>query len=47
MLAAELRQFIYHTFQVDISFLTLLAKSTSVASLAEFIARQLRANIKM
>lgn len=47
MLAAELRQFIYHTFEVDISFLTLLAKSTSIASLAELIARQLRANTKI
>lgn len=47
MLAAELRQFIYHTIEVDVSFLTLLAKSTSVASLAELIARQLRANAKM
>ena len=47
MLAAELRQYIYHTFEVDISFLTLLAKSTSVASLAELIAQQLRANVKM
>lgn len=47
MLAAELRQFIYHTFDIDISFLTLLAKSTSVASLAELIARQLRAKPKI
>lgn len=47
MLAAELRQFIYHTFEVDISFLTLLAKPTSVASLAELIARQLWANTKV
>ena len=47
MLAAELRQFIYHTFEVDISFLTLLAKSTSVASLAKLIVQQLRANYEM
>ena len=47
MLAAEIRQLICHTFEVDLSFMTLLAKSTSVASLAELIARQLRANIKI
>lgn len=41
MLAADGRHFVFRTFQVDIPFLTLLAPSTTVASLAEIIGIQL------
>ncbi|KAI9693762.1 MAG: Type I Iterative PKS [Bathelium mastoideum] len=41
MLAAELRSYIYHSFKADVPFMTLLAKSTTVASLAESIAASL------
>ena len=35
MLAAEFRQFIYHVSEVDVSFLSLLSKTTSVKLIAE------------
>lgn len=38
MLAAEFRQFIYRIFEIDVSFMMLLSKTTSVASLAKIIA---------
>ena len=41
MLAAEVRQFIYRVFEVDISFMMLLAKTTTVASLSKIIAEGL------
>ena len=41
MLAAEFRQFIYRVFEVDVSFMMLLAKTTSVASLTKIIAEDL------
>lgn len=37
MLAAEFRTFIFKTLEVDVPFMTLLAKSTSVNSLAQLI----------
>lgn len=42
MLAAEFRQFIYRVFEVDVSFMMLLSKTTSVASLAKLIAEGLQ-----
>ena len=41
MLAAEFRQFIYRVFEIDVPFMMLLAKSTSVAGLATVVAESL------
>lgn len=41
MLAAEVRQFIYRVFEVDVSFMMLLAKTTTVARLTKMIAESL------
>lgn len=41
MLAAEFRQFIYRVFKIDVPFMMLLAKTTSVTSLAKDIAEGL------
>lgn len=41
MLAAEFRQFIYRVFEVDVSFIMLLSKTTTVASLAKLVAEGL------
>ncbi|KAM0804375.1 reducing type I polyketide synthase 10 [Usnea florida] len=41
MLAAEVRQFIYRVFDVDVSFMMLLAKTTTVATLSKMIAGSL------
>ena len=38
MLAAEFRTFAFHALEVDVLFMTLLAKDTSVNSLAKLIA---------
>ena len=38
MLAAEFRTFIFNAFEVDVPFMTLLAKNTSVNSLTQLIA---------
>ena len=38
MLAAEFRTFIFRTLEVDVPFMTLLAKSTTVNDLAQLIA---------
>ena len=38
MLAAEFRTFVFHALEVDVPFITLLAKDTSVNSLAQLIA---------
>lgn len=41
MLAAEVRQFIYRVFEVDVSFMMLLAKTMTVARLTKIIAESL------
>ncbi|KAI0179744.1 polyketide synthase [Hypoxylon sp. FL1284] len=41
MLAAEFRTFIFHALEVDVPFMTLLDKHTSVRSLAETIVKEL------
>lgn len=41
MLAAEFRTFIFHTLEVDVPFMTLLGKATTVNSLAELISHML------
>ena len=41
MLAAEFRTFIFHALEVDVPFMTLLAKNTTVSSLAALIADEL------
>ena len=38
MLAAEFRQFMFHTFDVDVPFSTLLGDNTSVAEVTEMVA---------
>ncbi|PWY84064.1 hypothetical protein BO83DRAFT_422713 [Aspergillus eucalypticola CBS 122712] len=44
MLAAEFRTFIFRMFEVDIPFLVLLKRSTTVNHLVDMIAQSLRAN---
>lgn len=41
MLAAEFRHFIFHTFNVDVPFQTILSETVSVASLAGLVAKEL------
>ncbi|KAL9122163.1 MAG: hypothetical protein Q9187_001278 [Circinaria calcarea] len=43
MLAAEFRQFVFHTFKVDIPFQLILADTTSVVGLAGSVAKDLQA----
>ena len=45
MLAAEFRTFVYKVLDVDVPFMTLLAKGTSVETLAVSIAGPLRDRI--
>lgn len=46
MLAAEFRTFIFHKLEVDVPFVTLLAKSTSVNSLAQLITEGLEKRVR-
>jgi hypothetical protein len=46
MLAAEFRTFVYHALEVDVPFMTLLDKTTSVSSLAALITEQMEEKMK-
>lgn len=45
MIAAEFRTWFYQTFKVDVSFLELLSKSTTLEALAEDVAQKLKGRI--
>ena len=45
MLAAEFRTFVFRKLEVDVPFMTPLAKKTSVESLAPGIAEELRRRV--